>query len=245
MKVKISAVSYSNTLPFLHGLKYSAIAEEIELSLDIPSDCAKKLLENEVDLGLVPVAVLPQLTEHYIVSNYCIGASGKVDSVLLLSEVPLDEIKTIGLDYQSRTSVALVQILAKELWSIQPEWVATQKGYEEQIAGDKAAVVIGDRAFRLKTQFKHVFDLSNEWQKLTGLPFVFACWVSNKKLPETFVANLNKAFEEGIGAIDTIIKHHDFPHDLADYLKNKIDYHLDDQKKEALELFLDKIAQAE
>lgn len=241
MKVRISAVSYSNTLPFLYGLEHSSISDIVDLSLDIPSDCAKKLLEKEVDLGLVPVAVLPQIKEHYVVSDYCIGASGRVDSVLLLSDVPLEEIKSIYLDYQSRTSVALVQLLAKEFWGIEPKWLPTQKGYEDLITGDSAGVVIGDRAFELSSNFNYVFDLSEEWNKLTGLPFVFACWVSNKKLDDGFVAELNKAFGQGINSIDTIVESHKYPHDLLDYLKNKIDYRLDDSKKEALRLFLSKI----
>ncbi|NQX96939.1 MAG: hypothetical protein HRT73_03545 [Flavobacteriales bacterium] len=97
-KIKVSAVSYLNTLPFIYGINNSEVMEGIDLSLDIPSDCAKKLLSGEVDLGLVPIAILPQLKEYHIISDYCIGAEGKVDSVALYSDVPLNEIEYIYLD---------------------------------------------------------------------------------------------------------------------------------------------------
>ena len=97
-KIKVSAVSYLNTLPFLFGINNSEVQEELDLSLDIPSDCAKKLLKGEVDLGLVPIAVIPELKQHYIVSDYCIGTEGKVESVALFSEVSLNEIEEIYLE---------------------------------------------------------------------------------------------------------------------------------------------------
>ena len=94
-KIKISAVSYSNTLPFLKGLELSGLVDQIDLSLDFPSECAQKLITNEVDLGLVPVAVIPQLKIHHIVSDFCIGADGAVDTVLLLSDVPIEEVNAV------------------------------------------------------------------------------------------------------------------------------------------------------
>src|ERR1043165_5988838 len=109
--IRVSAVNYLNSKPFIFGLQNSDIINEIDLQLDIPSVCADKLEENKVDIGLVPVAILPELEEHHIISDYCIGADGEVSSVLLLSDVPLDEIKSIHLDYQSRTSVMLAQVL--------------------------------------------------------------------------------------------------------------------------------------
>ena len=90
-KVKISVVSYLNSKPFIMGLLKSNLADRIDLQLDIPAVCAQKLLEGKVDLGLIPVAVLPLLKEKYIISNYCIGAAGKVASVMLYSDVPLKQ----------------------------------------------------------------------------------------------------------------------------------------------------------
>jgi chorismate dehydratase len=93
--IKISCVRYLNSQPFVYGLKNNSIINDIELSLDTPSDCAEKLLNGTVDIGLIPVAVIPALKESHIISDYCIGADGKVETVLLLSDVPLNEIKNV------------------------------------------------------------------------------------------------------------------------------------------------------
>jgi len=242
LKVKVSAVSYLNTLPFIYGINHSDIKNELELVLDIPSDCAKKLLNNEVDLGLVPVAILPQLKEYHIISDYCIGANGKVDSVALYSDVPLNEIENIYLDYHSKTSVNLVQVLAKEYWKIKPNWLKAETGFENKITGTSAGVIIGDRTFNLTKEFQYKYDLAEEWFNNTGLPFVFACWVSNKKLNTEFITQFNLALKRGVENLkevvadcqETVIT----KEMLYEYLNNKIDYNLDDYKLEALDKFL-------
>jgi chorismate dehydratase len=244
-KLRISAVSYLNTKPFLAGMEKSGILNDIHLSLDIPSLCASKLLEGTVDIGLVPVAVLPLMKEYHIVTNYCIGATGPVRSVVLYSQVPLSQIKNILLDNQSRTSVALVRILCRELWKINPEWTYVTDGYEKDIQGTTAGVVIGDRTFGLNKQFKYTYDLAEGWKELTGLPFVFACWVSNKSIPEAFGSRFDKALEEGVkeaGAVAEQYKNQ-FPPDagLDEYLTRNLSYSLDEAKRKGLALFLDKL----
>ncbi len=242
MKIKISAVSYLNSKPFIHGLKQSEIMQNIDLQLDIPSVCAQKLLENKVDVGLIPVAVIPSLKESFIISDYCIGANGKVASVCLYSQVPLNEIKTILLDYQSRTSVTLVKVLAKEHWKIHPDWKNADADFEDKIEGNTAAVIIGDRTFGIEEKYPYRYDLAEEWQKLTGLPFVFACWVANKPLPPEFIEEFNSALKNGMDAIDQVSNEMSasgtYSTDVAHYLKNNISYSFDQPKKLGLELFL-------
>lgn len=243
--VRISAVSYLNTKPFLHGLEISPV-KDISLSLDIPSECARKLLENEVDLGLIPVAVIPQLKEAHILPGYCIGADGPVESVKLYSQVPLAEIKTIFLDYQSRTSVTLARVLANEYWKISPEWKKAQAGFESEISGTTAAVVIGDRTFTLNGTFNYEFDLAEEWKKLTGLPFVFACWVSNKVLEKDFISAFSSALEAGLRDISKVIEEESpkyLPFDVEKYLLKSLNLRLDKQEEIAIGLFLAKMKQ--
>ena len=95
-KIRVSAVSYLNSIPFVYGLEKSSVQSQIELSLDIPSECANKLLDNQVDLALVPVAIIPQLKFSEIISPYCIGANGPVETVCLFSQVSLNEIEEIN-----------------------------------------------------------------------------------------------------------------------------------------------------
>ncbi len=249
-RIKISAVSYLNSLPFVYGISHSALKNECDISLDIPSVCAEKLISGKVDVGLIPVAAIPQVTNAHIISDYCIGANGKVKTVCLFSEVPLHEIKTVLLDYQSRTSVMLVKILAKEYWKINPEFVNAEAGFEAKINGTTAAVVIGDRTFNLTpgpspqgegSRGLLAYDLSDEWKNFTNLPFVFACWVANKNLPAQFVADFNNALKNGLNNIDKTLQQ--FPPTVVTtaeakkYLTENISYDFDAEKKKALELF--------
>lgn len=242
-KIKISVVSYLNSKPFLYGIEHSDILRDIDLQLDIPSVCAQKLLEGKVDIGLIPVAVIPLLKESHIISDYCIGAVGKVSSVMLYSQVPLSSIKKILLDYQSRTSVTLVRVLANEFWNISPEWTPASTDFENSIQGTTAAVIIGDRTFGLNDKYAYVYDLSQEWEKFTGLPFVFACWVANKKLPDAFITKFNETLKYGIGhrsqLIEELRQKSTYNTDIEKYLTKSISYEYDKPKKRALALFLD------
>lgn len=237
--IKISAVSYTNTIPFIYGLEHDAIKSEIELSLDIPSICAQKLIENKVDIGLIPVAAILDLPEAHIVSDYCIGANGAVNSVFIFSNCPIEKVEYLQLDPQSRSSNNLALVLLKNYWKIHPELVYKAKEYSRSTHPKTAYVQIGDRTFGQVDQHAFVYDLAAVWKKFTGLEFVFAAWVSNKKLDEKFTDNLNKALKYGLDSRLKIFENmevrNDF--DLVDYLMHKIDYQLTASKREALKLF--------
>lgn len=241
--IKISSVSYLNSAPFVFGLKKNLDPGLFKLELDIPSVCADKLLNGKVDIGLVPVAIIPQMKEHHIVSNYCIGAEGKVRSVMLYSNVPLPEIEIVLLDHQSRTSVLLAQVLARKFWKIAPIWKNAQAGFETAINGKTAGVVIGDRTFAMENKFPFVYDLSEEWQKFTGLPFVFACWVSNSIIPVNFLRVFNEALAYGLERKTEVVKQlvqlPAPPAVIEQYLNNYISYDLDEEKKKGMTRFLE------
>ena len=245
VKYKVSAVSYLNTIPFIYGLKNSLIFDQIELSLDFPALCADKLIRGEVDIALAPVVSIPQLVNPHIISDYCIGANGAVDTVCLYSDVPISEIESIALDYQSHTSVELLKILLREYWYLNPELKKADIGFEDSIKGKHAALVIGDRTFDLQTKHTYIYDLSANWKQLTGLPFVFATWVSNKELPKDFILTFNVALEHGLQNMNKAIalEGDNYPNceNSEDYLNNKISYHLDSEKKKGMELFFSKI----
>ncbi|MEP6675275.1 MAG: menaquinone biosynthesis protein [Ferruginibacter sp.] len=241
-KIRVGAVSYLNTKPLIYGFEQGMIKDRMELYFDYPANIAAMLLKDETDIGLIPVAVIPKMQEYHIISEYCIGCDGEVASVCLFSDVPINEIKTILLDYQSRTSVALLKILLKEHWNIAPELVATTAGYENNISGTTAALVIGDRALKQRSRSAYIYDLGAAWKEMTGLPFVFAAWIANKKLPEDFIHAFNTATGAGMQHIDAIVAANVFPdYSLHQYYTKNIDYQLDDEKREGLKLFLRKI----
>jgi len=240
LNYKISVVNYFNTTPFIYGINNCGIPLNAQFEFDIPSVCAQKLLNNQVDIGLVPVAILPELKNYQIISNYCIGAIAKVDSVKLYSCKPINELTEIVLDYQSKTSVALIQVLNKHFWNYNWKFTKGSEGFENSAKGTKGVVIIGDRTFGFD-KYPYEYDLAEEWQKNTRLPFVFACWVATKPLPEPFVRKFDDILKFGVTHIDEAIKSNPISikgFDATDYLKNKISYQLDSEKLAGLELFL-------
>ncbi len=239
--IRISAISYLNSLPFAWCLEHSDIMDEIELSYDIPSQCADKLLTGKADIGLIPIVEILRMPEHYIVSDLCIGAGNAVRTVVLASEVPLADISTVYLDSHSRTSVALAKVLAKHYWHTAPEWIDfTGNITKYPRSKQSAAVVIGDKAFGLQSTC--LYDLASEWKKFSGLPFVFACWVANKPLDKNFARRFNEVMTSLFPNIELIAKHYKDQApanvDLLDYWTNNISYPLTDDKRKGLDLFL-------
>ena len=245
-KIRVSIVNYTNTLPFKWALKRSEFLKSIDLQEDIPSICAQKLKYKQVDIALVPVALLAELDQYHIETDYCIGANGKVDSVKLYSAVPLEEIKTVTLDYQSKSSITLIKVLLKFFWKHPVKYLEAKPGFENDIKDTNAAVIIGDRTFGLQGKHAYEFDLAEEWKKFTGLPFVFAAWVSTEKLPENFIADFNNVLKKGIDNVQQVVEEdYDVKNlskkDTITYLTQRIDYRLTDDKRKALNLFLDYI----
>jgi len=242
-KIKVGTVSYLNAKPLIYGFENGMMADQIDLIADYPSSIASQLLDKKIDIGLVPVAIIPQMKEYHIIGNYCIGAVGEVASVCLFSDAPVHEIETIILDYQSRTSVALLKLLLKDHWKINPAFIEGVPGYEKEISGTTAGLVIGDRAMLQRKNTPYVYDLSDAWMEMTGLPFVFAVWLSNKTLTDDFIAEFDKANQLGFENLDEIItKFSDSGYDLHEYYTKYISYRLDEDKNKGLNQFLNLIS---
>jgi chorismate dehydratase len=193
-------------------------------------------------MGLVPVAVLAWLKGYQVVGDYCIGANGPVGSVALFSECPLEEIQEIWLDFESRTSVALLQILLRDHWKISPRLLAAEPGYEKEISGKRAGLVIGDRALRQSSLSAYKYDLAAHWKEMTGLPFVFAAWVSRAPVADLFIQRFNETNALGLARIPEIVSAVNMPeYDLMNYYTRDIQYRLDTAKKEGMIFFLEKL----
>lgn len=220
---------------FKHGLQIKGM----KIMEGYPAKIAAMLLSNEIDAGLVPVAIIPKLKEHYIIGDYCIGAESAVASVCLFSEAPLEKIEKVLLDYQSKTSVALARVLIKNYWKLQVVFEEAQENFREEITGTTAAVVIGDRAFEQRKISAYNYDLAEAWIDFTGLPFVFAAWVANKPLPEDFIKQFNAANKVGLENINMVAAENPSPfYDLKKYFTENISYELTGNKRKGLEKFL-------
>ncbi|NCX95258.1 MAG: hypothetical protein EBX41_02410 [Chitinophagia bacterium] len=237
--LNVGAVSYLNTKPLLYGIENSPVIHNINLSISYPSLLHQRLLSGEIDMALLPVAALRSIPRAKIVSQYGIAASGKVASVAIFSHVPLTEVKTLYLDYQSVSSVALVKILVNNYWNLSLEYLPAPPDYINQIQGTAAGVIIGDRALEQLPHFEYIYDLAEAWKLYTGLDFVFAAWVATKDLEEEFVNSFNDAQKAGLAHIVAVAQQNAIPYyDLLHYYTQNIHYFLDEDKLKGMGRFL-------
>jgi chorismate dehydratase len=195
--VRVSAVSYLNTKPLVHGLE--ARGDLFTLSFDVPSRCAQRLHEGDVDLGLIP-AIEYLRGDYRLVPDVAIGSDGPVASVAVFSTRPIDRVRSLALDTSSRTSAALTKILCRHRWGIAPTFHPAAPELDRMLAAADAALVIGDRALHADHAAMGLVktDLGSEWLALTGLPFVYAGWAGPEgAMTAAHVAALQQARAEG------------------------------------------------
>jgi chorismate dehydratase len=176
-QLRVGAVSYLNTKPLVYGL--DRLSPRIELDFDLPSRLADRLAAGQLDVALIPSIEYFQNPGYSLVSDACIACRGPVWSVKLLSRVALSEIRTLALDEGSRTSVALVRILLKQRFDLEPQTIPLPLGAELSSVDVDGVLLIGDRAMHVsRGDFRAVWDLGEEWCRWAELPFVFAMWVA-------------------------------------------------------------------
>jgi cyclic dehypoxanthinyl futalosine synthase len=242
-ELRAAAVSFLNAWPLTAGLERSG---RIELVLAEPSRCAAMLEAGEVDLALVSVGALPG-GEFEIVPGIAIGADGPVQTVVLAGEQSPAIWDEVFLDTASRTSHVLTKIVLDEM-GVRPRY--TLLPAVEGLArakGTKGALVIGDRGFDVRAN--HVIDLGREWNRLTGLPMIFALWAARpgRVSPED-VQELSRAAQHGLGIRTELAQKFAAekggdPERYRRYLTQRIRYGLGPYELEGLETFLRKAAE--
>jgi len=187
----------------------------------------------------------PQSGGARIVTDYCIGASGDVRTVVIVSDSPIGQVRRLYLDNHSLTSVALSGVLCRELWNIAPERIpmGDMAALPEALAAARpgdAFLLIGDKVFDHEGRFTYSYDLARAWRELTGLPFVFAVWVAAPQVGEEYLAALNAALGYGVQHIPQAVaaSAHAAKDYAVDYLTRNIDFRLDQAKRRSLALFL-------
>ena len=190
MPLKIGVVPYLNALPLHDSLKD---APNVEIVGAVPSMLAPMLDRGEVDVALIPVVEHFRGVGQEIVSNSCIACTGNVRSVLLFHRMPIEEIQTVALDTSSCTSVALLRVILGDLYQISPQYNNAAPDLDAMLKQNDAALLIGDNALLAAQNVPdtlRVLDLSEAWQRLTGLSFVFAAWVSRRGFQDKNIAQL-------------------------------------------------------
>ena len=189
--LRVGAVSFLNTKPLIYPLLNQDIQTDIALSVDVPSRVAAQLSEGELDVGLIPIVeyfrATPAETPYRILPDIAIASHGTVRSIQLFSRVPVQDIRRIALDTNSRTSVALLKILLAEKYGVSPVFTTCNPTLSPRTALQnrqdppfEAVLLIGDPALRHLGTTEYNVDLGEAWHQLTGLPFVYACWVARE-----------------------------------------------------------------
>ncbi len=204
---RVGIVHYVNSRPLAWGLLGPERPPGIEPVLLPPARVADGLASGELDAGLVPSIELARIPGLSVVPGLAIAATHEVRSVLLVSRVPVTEIRSVALDENSRTSAALVRILLAERHGIRPRTHSARPELGAMLAEADAALVIGDPALSVDRDRFVVLDLAGEWLELTGLPFVFAVWAvrSGRERPELLAA-LESSYAAGRAGLDEIIR---------------------------------------
>ncbi len=241
--VRVAPVNYTNTYPLLMHLHEMVEDGSVSIETMMPSAIPVALRDGSIELGLAPVGGLSLLDTYYEIGEYGIATEGEVASVCLFSDVPLEKLKSVYLDYQSRTSVKLLKWLMSNYYRQEVEYVNTQNDkYIDQITAEAGGLVIGDRAFDLIDKKKYVYDLGSAWRDATGLPFVFALWVATQPLPDDFIARFDALQKRGVSDIDAVIKTHDlenYKYDMRTYYTQNISYRLREVHRKSIRKFLE------
>jgi len=174
--LRISAISYLNTAPLMWDFEHDEAGRQFDISYTLPSDCARALEAGTADIGIIPAAAYAQIPGLQVLPGVAIASRRAVRSILLVSKIPVEKIRTIALDTSSMTSVALTKILFEKWLGGKRIFSAMAPDIETMLAQHDAALLIGDPALQINRSRYLTLDLAEEWIRYTGKPFVFAFW---------------------------------------------------------------------
>jgi chorismate dehydratase len=261
-KLRVSIVQYLNTAPLVRGFTHGPLHGKYDLSFTVPSQCAEALRSGAADIAIIPAIEYQRIEDLVVLPGMAIAAKKKVRSLLLVSRTPIGNVKRIALDSSSRSTQVILRILCAEHWKIAPEFFETAPDLEAMLKKADAALLIGDPALRLSVEIEnnkissandaanplYVYDLVEEWRALTGLPAVLAVWAGRpESITGEVLADFAASREFGIAHIEAICDQAERELDLPmaillSYLRNNIDYSLDDENQRGLEHYFARAA---
>lgn len=242
-KLRVGIVNYLNSKPLAWGFLKGHHADLFAPSYHPPAMVARLLGQGNLDVGLIPSIEVQRIPNLRVLPDMCIAARHEVRSVLLVSRGPVEEIRRVALDQNSRTSATLVRVLLRERYGLDPEYVHERPDPERMLSEADAALIIGDPALRVDRERYRIIDLAAEWHELTGLPFVFAVWAVR---PEVDIPDLPFYFKSslryGLSSLDTVVREAAAELNLDSsevrtYLTENLSFFLREEEIEGLEEF--------
>jgi chorismate dehydratase len=249
-RLRISAISYLNTAPLMWDFEHGEAGRDFDISYTLPSACAHELQAGTADIGIIPAAAYAEVPGLMVLPGVAIASRRPVRSILLVSRVPVDQIRTVALDTSSVTSVALTKILFEKWLGGGRTFTPLSPHIDEMLAAHDAGLLIGDPALQVDRSRYFTLDLAEEWIRRTGKPFVFAFWVVRQDAlreaqPSQDLATIfQQSRDHGLepANLDQIAREWTprlalKESDIRSYLTENIYYHLDAPCLEGLRLF--------
>jgi chorismate dehydratase len=249
-RLRISAISYLNTAPLMWDFEHGDVGSEFDIAYTLPSACAHSLEAGTADIGIVPAAAYASVPGLMVLPGVAIASRRPVRSILLVSQRPLEQVRTVALDTSSMTSVALTKVLFEKWLGGGRSFTPMAPDIDKMLAGHDAGLVIGDPALQIDRSRYFTLDLAEEWIRYTGKPFVFAFWAvrqeSLREAPQSpdLAAVFQHSRDHGLApfSLDTIAREWAprlglKENDVRFYLTENIYYQLDGPCLEGLRLF--------
>lgn len=254
--IRVSAISFLNTAPLLWDFEHGAPRPEFRLEYTVPSACAEQLRTGAADIGIIPVAAYHGIPDLVVIPEVAIATKRTVRSIVLVSKVPIDDIRSVAADTSSRTSVLLARLLFRKWHGGDREFIPMPPDLGAMLAKCDAALLIGDPALTVSRSQYLIYDLAEEWHRLTGKSFVFAFWAVRREALAEAPADLARIFQRSrdhglepanlqqlgrewvprVGLSEA---------EVVSYLTENIDYSLDAENLAGMELFFRYAAEAE
>ncbi|HEY1263165.1 MAG TPA: menaquinone biosynthesis protein [Terriglobales bacterium] len=192
-RLRISAISYLNTAPLMWDFEHGEAGQDFDVSFTIPSACAEALREGSADIGIIPAAAYATIADLLVLPGVAIASKQAVRSILLVSKVSLEYVKSVALDTSSMTSVALTKVIFNKWLGGVASFTSMEPDLPNMLQMHDAALLIGDPALEVDRSQYYVFDLAEEWIRRTGKPFVFAFWAVRKAALQDVPAHMDLA----------------------------------------------------
>jgi chorismate dehydratase len=265
-KLRISIVQYLNTAPLVWGFTNGPLRGKYDLSFTVPSLCAEALRSGAADIAIIPAIEYQRMDSQMILPDMAIASKNRVRSLLIISKMPIEGARNIALDSSSRSTQALTKILCDRSWKIAPEFIEMPPDINAMLRRADAALLIGDPALRLSITTEpdakrgpsgelvcsaasagvsragslHVYDVVEEWRKMTSLPAVLAVWAARSEIANAdVIEDFQTSRDLGLQNLDEICRQAaselKLPSEqLQRYLSENIDFNLDEDNLRGL-----------
>ncbi|MBI4454463.1 MAG: menaquinone biosynthesis protein [Acidobacteria bacterium] len=243
VKLRLSFIHFVNAFPLQWGFMRGGLGKLFEISYDLPALCADRLASGDADVGLIPAIEYQRIPGLRVIPHLAIASKKQVESVLFVSKKPIHEVKTVALDTSSRTSVILIRLLLRRKFFLHPEYRPAAPNLEAMLRENDSALMIGNPALLVDRNRYRVLDLVEQWVEFTGRPFVFAFWAVREGVKiEPYVHSFVESKAYGLSHVDEIADYSVSQVSVSrrlilDYLEDKLNYDLDRENLEGLDLF--------